>query len=95
MSNENGHLVANTDGQVGMSDIKPSSAPSVAVRPHLPHLGGGWKHLVAGTVAGAVPIALLHPLDTIKTRMQIQGQWGASTAPQYLSAPNSENHPQI
>eukprot|EP00656_Telonema_subtile_P015584 TRINITY_DN18194_c0_g1_i1.p1 TRINITY_DN18194_c0_g1~~TRINITY_DN18194_c0_g1_i1.p1 ORF type:complete len:299 (-),score=66.55 TRINITY_DN18194_c0_g1_i1:20-916(-) len=39
----------------------------------------GWKHLAAGTIAGGVPCSILHPLDTLKTRMQIQGQWGAAS----------------
>jgi len=38
-----------------------------------------WAHLVGGVVAGGVPCGLLHPLDTLKTRMQMQG-----AAPQQL-----------
>ncbi|KAJ1737327.1 hypothetical protein LPJ72_000607 [Coemansia sp. Benny D160-2] len=35
--------------------------------------GGGWKDFVAGSLAGAAQVAVGHPLDTIKVRMQIEG----------------------
>ncbi|KAJ1752951.1 hypothetical protein LPJ78_003631 [Coemansia sp. RSA 989] len=34
--------------------------------------GGGWKDFVAGSLAGAAQVAVGHPLDTIKVRMQIE-----------------------
>ncbi|KAJ1893261.1 hypothetical protein LPJ66_005865 [Kickxella alabastrina] len=35
--------------------------------------GGGWKDFVAGSLAGATQVAIGHPLDTIKVRMQVEG----------------------
>ncbi|KAI8324815.1 mitochondrial carrier [Martensiomyces pterosporus] len=35
--------------------------------------GGGWKDFVAGSIAGAAQVAVGHPLDTVKVRMQIEG----------------------
>ncbi|KAJ1907931.1 hypothetical protein LPJ81_000425 [Coemansia sp. IMI 209127] len=35
--------------------------------------GGGWKDFVAGSLAGAAQVAVGHPLDTVKVRMQIEG----------------------
>ncbi|KAJ2600283.1 hypothetical protein GGF39_001861 [Coemansia sp. RSA 1721] len=34
---------------------------------------GGWKDFVAGSLAGAAQVAVGHPLDTIKVRMQVEG----------------------
>lgn len=31
-----------------------------------------WKEAVAGAVSGALTVLLLHPLDVIKTRLQVQ-----------------------
>jgi hypothetical protein len=39
------------------------------------------KHIVAGTTAGLVNVLALHPLDVIKTRLQVQD--GAGTLPLY------------
>ncbi|KAJ2546031.1 hypothetical protein EV175_005746, partial [Coemansia sp. RSA 1933] len=35
--------------------------------------GGGWKDFAAGSLAGAAQVAVGHPLDTVKVRMQIEG----------------------
>ncbi|KAJ1724328.1 hypothetical protein LPJ53_001411 [Coemansia erecta] len=34
---------------------------------------GGWRDFVAGSLAGAAQVAVGHPLDTVKVRMQTQG----------------------
>ncbi|PIA16960.1 mitochondrial carrier [Coemansia reversa NRRL 1564] len=34
--------------------------------------GGGWKDFAAGSLAGAAQVAVGHPLDTVKVRMQIE-----------------------
>ena len=31
-----------------------------------------WKEAVAGAVSGALTVLLLHPLDVVKTRLQVQ-----------------------
>ena len=31
-----------------------------------------WKEAVAGALSGALTVLLLHPLDVIKTRLQVQ-----------------------
>jgi hypothetical protein len=31
-----------------------------------------WKEAVAGAVSGALTVLLLHPLDLVKTRLQVQ-----------------------
>jgi len=35
------------------------------------------KDILSGTVGGFAQVAVGHPLDTVKTRMQMQGQPGA------------------
>ena len=42
----------------------------------MPDKAPGWAHLVAGVIACGVPCGMLHPLDTLKTRMQMQGAAG-------------------
>ena len=57
------------------------SAPPDAT-PKAPVLTG-WRHAAAGMTAGAIPCLLLHPLDTLKIRLQVQEQWSGSGRPAY------------
>ncbi|KAJ2462365.1 hypothetical protein GGI03_004517 [Coemansia sp. RSA 2337] len=52
--------------------LSVSVLPEEAV-PKRSGANGGWKDFVAGSLAGAAQVAVGHPLDTIKVRMQIGG----------------------
>ncbi|KAL5014678.1 hypothetical protein ScPMuIL_008948 [Solemya velum] len=42
-----------------------------------------WEHLVAGMSGGVVATLLLHPLDLVKIRFQVNEGMGLTTRPQY------------
>lgn len=56
---------------------KPVSTPSIAPKKKKKH---PLQHLIAGGIAGFVESSCCHPLDTIKTRMQLRRQASISAA---------------